>query len=28
LVKVTKNLKYRGYLLTFGVEIKRKKCVF
>ena len=28
LVKLTKNLEYRGYLLTFGVEIKRKNASF
>ena len=28
LVKLTKNLEYRGYLLTFGVEIKRKSASF
>ena len=28
LVKLTENLEYRGYLSTFGVEIKRKSSSF
>ena len=28
LVKLTENLEYRGYLSTFGVEIKRKSASF